>query len=140
MEDFCDGEFFSKHPLYSVHRNALQIFFYFDEVEYCNPLKTKGNEYKHGVGIILGVDDDDLPQIGCVQDIYVIDNNKVLFSVKKFSTTCEPHFRAYMLHEEDVIAFLYLTDLFVRTPVHIRTSRTVGSNKFVILPHALCTQ
>ena len=103
-------------------------------------MKTKGNEYKRGVGIILGVDDDDLPQIGCVQDVYVIDNNQILFSVKKFSTTCEPHFRAYLLHEEDVTAFLYLTDVFVRTPVHICTSRSVGSNKFVILPHALCIQ
>lgn len=103
-------------------------------------VKTKGNEYKHGVGIMLGVDDDDLPQIGCIQDVYVIDNDKVLFSVKKFSTTYEPHFRAYVLHEEDVTAFLYLTDVFVRTPVYIRTSRSVGSNKFVILPHALCAQ
>ena len=103
-------------------------------------MKTKGNEYKCGVGIILCTDDDDLPQIGCVQDIYVIDNDKVLFSVKKFSTTCEPHFRAYVLHEEDATAFLYLTDLFVRAPVHIRTSRSVGSKKIVILQHALCTQ
>ena len=57
-------------------------------------VKTKGSEYKRGVGIILGVDDDDLPQIECVQDVYEIDNNKVLFSVKKFSTICETHFRA----------------------------------------------
>ena len=48
MEDFCDGELFSKHPLYSVHQNALQIFFYFDEVEYCNPLGSKTKTHKLG--------------------------------------------------------------------------------------------
>ena len=102
-------------------------------------MKTKGNEYKRGVGIILDVDDDDLPQIGSVNDIYVIDDKKVLLSVKKFSTIYEPHFRAYVLCEEDVTTVLYLTDLFIITPIHIHTSHILGSNKFVILPHALCT-
>ena len=26
MEDFCDGEIFAVHPLFSVHCNALQVF------------------------------------------------------------------------------------------------------------------
>lgn len=100
-------------------------------------VKTKGNEYKCGVGIILGVDDD-LPEIGYVHEIYVVDENKVLFNITKFSTTYESHFHAYVLCEEDVTTFSYLTDLFIRTPVHIRTSCILGSSKFVILLLALC--
>jgi len=48
MEDFCDGATFATHPLYSVNQNALQIFLYFDEVEYCNPLGSKTKTHKLG--------------------------------------------------------------------------------------------
>ena len=37
-EDFCDGEFFKSHPLFSVHCNSLQLQLYYDNVEICNPL------------------------------------------------------------------------------------------------------
>jgi len=33
MEDYCDGEAFASHPVFSVHNDALQIFLYFDELE-----------------------------------------------------------------------------------------------------------
>ena len=35
------GTAFKSHPLYSLHANALQILFYFDEVEACNPIGFK---------------------------------------------------------------------------------------------------
>ena len=38
MSDFCDGEAYGAHPLFSVHEDAPQINFYFDELEVCNPL------------------------------------------------------------------------------------------------------
>lgn len=41
MEDFCDGRAFAEHPLFSLHSNGLQVFFYFDELEVCNPLGSK---------------------------------------------------------------------------------------------------
>ncbi len=49
LEDFCDGEFFSAHPLFSVHASALQCFFYFDEVEVCNPLGSKAKIHIHSL-------------------------------------------------------------------------------------------
>ncbi len=48
MEDFCDGNFIKAHPLFSVHMNALQVFFYYDEVEVCNPLGSKAKIHKLG--------------------------------------------------------------------------------------------
>ena len=34
-------ESFATHPLFSIHAGGLQIFFYFDKVEVCNPLGSK---------------------------------------------------------------------------------------------------
>ena len=48
MEDYCDGEAFKSHPLFSLHASALQILFYFDEVEVCNPIGTKAKIHKLG--------------------------------------------------------------------------------------------
>ena len=51
IEDFCDGELFFNHPLFTQHPDALQILAYFDEVELCNPLGT--HVKKHKVGIVM---------------------------------------------------------------------------------------
>ena len=48
LYDYCDGETFATHPLFSVHRDALQIILYFDEVELCNPLGSKVKVHKLG--------------------------------------------------------------------------------------------
>jgi len=48
MEDYCDGEAFQSHPLFSIRANAMQIFFYFDELEVCNPIGTKAKIHKLG--------------------------------------------------------------------------------------------
>ncbi len=47
MEDFCDGKFIKAHPLFSVHTNALQVFYY-DDIEVCNPLGSKAKIHKVG--------------------------------------------------------------------------------------------
>ena len=51
LEDFCDGELFVNHPVFSTDPYALQIIGYFDELEVCNPLGT--HTKKHKLGIIL---------------------------------------------------------------------------------------
>ena len=51
LEDFCDGELFNNHPLFSTDPYALQIIAYFDELEVCNPLGTHTKIHK--LGIIL---------------------------------------------------------------------------------------
>ncbi|XP_028409272.1 uncharacterized protein LOC114531867 [Dendronephthya gigantea] len=46
--DYCDGDDFVNHPLFSQDPYALQILLYFDEVEICNPLGSKANKHKLG--------------------------------------------------------------------------------------------
>ena len=54
MEDLCDGEGFCEHPLFSVSTpNSLQIFFYYDDVEVCNPLQS--SRLKHKLCELLSV-------------------------------------------------------------------------------------
>lgn len=48
MKDYCDGEAFSSHALFSTHTDALQIFFYFDELEVANPIGSKAKIHKLG--------------------------------------------------------------------------------------------
>uniref|UniRef100_A0A1X7UZQ4 Uncharacterized protein n=1 Tax=Amphimedon queenslandica TaxID=400682 RepID=A0A1X7UZQ4_AMPQE len=38
LSDFCDGDLFACHPLFSLHSSALQIILYYDDMEICNPL------------------------------------------------------------------------------------------------------
>lgn len=53
MNDFCDGDTFTSHPVFSVHKDALQIFLYFDELELCNPLGSKTKIHKLGICLYL---------------------------------------------------------------------------------------
>lgn len=48
LEDFCDGQNFSTHPLFSIEAKGLQIFLYYDEVKVCNPLGSRVKVHKIG--------------------------------------------------------------------------------------------
>ena len=49
LSDYCDGEHFkAPDSLFSVHFNGLQILFYYDDVEVCNPLGSKRTKHKLG--------------------------------------------------------------------------------------------
>ena len=52
MEDFCDGEAYKSHPLYSVNENAFQLFIYYDELETYNLIGTKAKTHKLGTYLI----------------------------------------------------------------------------------------
>lgn len=103
-------------------------------------VKTNGHEYRINAGVILDVKHD-LPVVGKIKDIHVIDGHKILFCVKSFFTFFEPHFRSYLLQDDTDFheKVVYLSDLFLPNPVYIRTSQVLGSHKFVLLPYALCT-
>jgi len=81
----------------------------------------------------------DLPVVGSIEDIYVLNEDKVLFDLRLYTTHYESHFRAYVLHNTAQRKLLYLSDLFIDTPVHIRKSQVLGTHVFVLLPYALCT-
>ena len=46
MSDFCDGELYRKHSLFSVDRQALQVLLYNDDIEICNPLGSRAKVHK----------------------------------------------------------------------------------------------
>ena len=46
MEDICDGEIFSEHPLYSRYPRALQILLYYDDLEMVNGLGSHVSKHK----------------------------------------------------------------------------------------------
>lgn len=48
LSDYCDGKEYKTHALFSVHTKALQIHFYYDDVEMCNPLGSKAKIHKLG--------------------------------------------------------------------------------------------
>ena len=48
LRDFCDGEQFNKHPLFSQEPNALQIQLYYDDIDVCNPIGSKSVIHKLG--------------------------------------------------------------------------------------------
>ena len=51
LSDFCDGDVFRAHPLFSRDPHALQLILYFDEFEVCNPLGSRANKHKIGMWI-----------------------------------------------------------------------------------------
>ena len=48
LNDYCDGSNFKSHTLFSVHLNGIQIFFYYDDVEVCNPIGSHRKIHKIG--------------------------------------------------------------------------------------------
>lgn len=46
LRDYVDGSVFKEHELFAVKRDALQVLFYYDEVEVCNPLGSKAKTHK----------------------------------------------------------------------------------------------
>ena len=48
LSDFCDADVFKSHPLFSTEYQALQLLFFFDELEICNLLGSRANTHKIG--------------------------------------------------------------------------------------------
>ena len=102
-------------------------------------MKIDGDEYRISSRVILDVKYD-LPVVGVIQDIYLLSGNKIILKVDKYSTSFNPHYRAYVL-ESDTLSSKNVchSDLFTWTSVHIHTSCIYKlSPYFVILPYALC--
>ena len=48
LSDFCDGSHFKSHPMFGTHEKALKKFFYYDDIEMCNPLGSHTKKHKLG--------------------------------------------------------------------------------------------
>jgi hypothetical protein len=49
LSDYCDGDVFKSHPIFSKHTKSFQILLYYDDVEICNPLGSKKSIHKLGI-------------------------------------------------------------------------------------------
>ena len=49
LHDFCDGQEYREHPLFSSDPSALQIIAYYDDIEVCNPLGSSSKKHKLGI-------------------------------------------------------------------------------------------
>ena len=48
LKDFCDGCASKSHSLFAVHKNALQVLLYFDDIEVVNNLGSHKKVHKLG--------------------------------------------------------------------------------------------
>ena len=102
-------------------------------------MQFNGSKHKISSGVILDVNHD-LPTVGVIRDIYIVNGDKLIFYVDKFETSFEPHYRAYILYKDPFCSGLVdQADLFIQTSIHIRKSCVSElSEHFIILPFALC--
>lgn len=49
LGDYCDGEQFRSHPIFSADPHALQIILYYDDLEVCNPIGSYSKVHKLGM-------------------------------------------------------------------------------------------
>ena len=101
-------------------------------------MKYNGIQYKLKAGVIVGVQHD-LPLIGQIEEIFVVDSTKILLKVTQYWTYYESHYRAYTLRTaiEGCSLLVYTTELFLPIVMHIRWTKTLKYH--FILPHDLCT-
>jgi len=81
-------------------------------------IKLCGNEYKPDAGVVVRVEHD-LPIIGQIKSINIINGNVVIFHLSLYSTSYENHHRAYVIDELLEETFCYHSTLYLHTPMHI---------------------
>ena len=53
ISDYCDGDAYKSHPLFSTDPHALQILLYYDDLEITNPLGSHTKVHKIGEIAVL---------------------------------------------------------------------------------------
>ena len=97
-------------------------------------VKVNGIEYKKDVGVIYDMTAD-LPKVGQVTSVFVVNDNTVVFEMNCFSSVYVEHFRAYTLQALNHEATITVHDLILPNPVHIRTASALPHHQSIILPH-----
>ncbi len=97
-------------------------------------MTVDGIEYKKHVGVIYDMTAD-LPQVGQVTSIFIVNHNTVVFEVTCFSSVYIEHYRTYTLQAIHCEKMLTVHDLILPNPVHIRRVSVLSQCKSIILPH-----
>ncbi len=104
------------------------VFYYYS----ARWVTVDGIEYKRNVGIIYDMTAD-LPKVGQVTSIFVVNDNTVIFAVKCFSSIYVEHFRTYTLQTLCCDELVCVDHLLVPNPVHIRTCSALLSLSFCLI-------
>jgi len=94
----------------------------------------EGIEYKRNAGVVCGMSHD-LPTVGKISSVLVINGDKLYFKVKLFSSVYIQHFRVYTLRCLDTEALISTDDLLSPHPIHIRTTSAVPHHQCIILSY-----
>ncbi|XP_028395767.1 uncharacterized protein LOC114519789 [Dendronephthya gigantea] len=130
LRDVMDGEFFRSHPIFSCHKDALQLFGYYDDLEIANPLGSKAKIHKIGVFyFVLGnIRPIFRSTVRCIQLIGVARTN----DIKKFAIDglLEPFIKdVNTLAKVDGYCFsISGTERVFRGSLLLWTGDTLGSN------------
>ena len=78
--------------------------------------------------------EDDYPQFGELQDIYIVDGNRVVCDIKPYHTTSFlKHYHAFVVcptQDSELVCI----DLYNHLPYHVRQVHHDGVNKRIIVP------
>ena len=97
-------------------------------------VKIDGVEYRCSAGVICGMEHD-LPTIGQITSIFVINGDNVVLEVNVFASMYLEHFRVYTLQPLKAKTLICSKNLLIPHPLHIRTASTIPHQTFIILPH-----
>ena len=64
-------------------------------------MKIDGDEYRKDTGFVHKIDEDDIPQVGQISHIYVVNGKTVVFKAQRFNSFYHSHFRCYCLRQVD---------------------------------------
>ena len=98
-------------------------------------IQINGYEFKPGEVIVHKITEDDDPEVAIISNIYVVNNDILLFKARCFRISDYlHHYRAYVitpLHRENF--FLY-EKLPLYLPLHPRVCRAVPHSTIIIMP------
>lgn len=104
----------------------------------CKWVKIHGDEYRESAGVILNVVQD-LPTVGIIWDVYILNGDKVTFNVDQFSTSYEPHYWAYILESSTSSRIVCHSYLFIHTAIYICKSHVPDLSNVFVFCFSLCT-
>ena len=102
-------------------------------------MKIDGDEYRKDTGFVHKLDEDDIPQVGQISHIYVVNGKTVVFKAQRFNSFYHSHFQCYCLRQVDEEPSFFLYDkLILKKPLHIRKPCILPGHNVIILPYSIC--
>ena len=84
-------------------------------------MKIDGDDNRKDTGFVHKIDEDDIPQVGQISHIYVVNGKTVVLKAQRFNSFYHSHFRCYCLrHVDGEPSFFFYDKLILKKTLHIR--------------------